>query len=239
MKKGETRTEEQLRNHYLVEKQLAEQLLSSSRSERSALYSRLYEELFSKVPDHPRLQRRDTVKARRRSVAARMRLLQGQFHPGLTFLEFAPGDCALAYEVCRHVGEVIAVDISDQRGDKQESPENFSLVVYDGYNLEIPDGSVDLLFSYQFLEHLHPEDVDLHFESAYRLLRPGGAYIFDTPHRYSGPHDISRHFSDVPEGLHLKEWTYREMLTLLKKSGLAVFILSGEEKPVKALSSMH
>jgi len=68
----------------------------------------------------------------------------------------------------------------------------------------------------QFIEHLHPDDVLLHFQLAHRLLRPGGKYIFATPHRFSGPHDISRLFSDVPQGFHLKEWTYRELAAVVK-----------------------
>jgi SAM-dependent methyltransferase len=90
------------------------------------------------------------------------------------------------------------------------------LVVYDGYHLDLPDHCADLLFSYQFIEHLHPDDVLLHFQLAHRLLRPGGKYIFATPHRFSGPHDISRLFSDVPQGFHLKEWTYRELAAVVK-----------------------
>ena len=30
-----------------------------------------------------------------------------------------------------------------------------------------------------------------------RVLRPGGRYVLETPHRHTGPHDVSAHFDDV------------------------------------------
>ena len=105
------RTEEQLRNPYDVEKELAQRLRDSTREERPALFGSLYEELFRRVPDHPRLVRRETAEDSRRSVEARMRLLRGFLEPDAAFLEFAPGDCRLAFEVCRHVKRVVAVDL--------------------------------------------------------------------------------------------------------------------------------
>jgi ubiquinone/menaquinone biosynthesis C-methylase UbiE len=153
-------------------------------------------------------------------VKSRMALLRG-FVDGIeNFVEIAPGDCRLAYEVCKSAKEVVGVDISDQSGDSDPlRPDNFRLIVYDGYTLDLPDNSADVAFSYQFLEHLHPEDVPLHFEMVHRILKSGGKYIFSTPHLFSGPHDVSRHFCDTPEAFHLKEWTYREIFPVIRKAG--------------------
>jgi len=213
------RSPERLRHHYEVEKELGDQMRRSTREQRTELFSKLYDELFERVPDHPRLVRRETPEESRRGVDARLAILRDHIGPDTTFLEFAPGDCRLAHEVCGRVKKVLGVDISDQRAEADVAPENFELVIYDGYHLEVEPGSVDVAFSYQFLEHLHPEDVPLHMEMAFRALKPGGCYIFDTPHAYSGPHDISRHFSPTPQGFHLKEWTYREMFATLRAAG--------------------
>lgn len=207
----DTRSIEQLRKHFEVERELASRLRKSTREERSELFKTLYSELFTRVPDHPRLVRRDTEKESRASVAAQMKLL-GDFIPETrVFLEFAPGDCRLSREMAAKVEKVIAIDISDQRAAAETWPPNFELVVYDGYNMPVPDASVDLAFSYQFLEHLHPDDVPQHLRQAASALKPGGAYVLSTPHRYSGPHDISRFFTDEPQGFHLKEWTFEEL----------------------------
>jgi SAM-dependent methyltransferase len=217
----DNRTIQQLRNHFEVERELAGRLRNSNREERTNLLATLYDELFERVPDHPRLVRRETPDKSSAAVAARLKILEPHLDCELRFMEFAAGDCRLAYKVCSRVGNVIAVDISDQRSPSDIVPDNFSLIIYDGYNLDVPDAAMDVVFSYQFLEHLHPEDVDAHFENAARVLKEGGLYVFDTPHRFSGPHDISRHFGNELECFHFQEWTYREMSELLNRHGFS------------------
>ncbi len=219
MNKTVRRTPEQIRNHFEVERELAARLRSSDRAERTALFATLYDELFERVPDHPRVTRRETPEESARGVEAQLRLLRDHLRQGDTFLEFAPGDCRLSYAVAPLVAKVIAADISDQRSPDDVPPANFKLRVYDGYALEVEAASVDVAFSYQFLEHLHPDDVPLHFDMVARMLKPGGRYIFDTPHRYSGPHDVSRFFGDELQCFHFQEWTFREMRALLKRHG--------------------
>ena len=40
-----------------------------------------------------------------------------------------------------------------------------------------------------------------------------------TPHKLTGPHDISRDFCENAEGFHLKEYTYKELRSLLRATG--------------------
>ncbi len=219
------RSYEQLLNHYLVEKELAERLKASNRENRKVIYSTMYEELFQKVPDHPRLTCRSSSDESAFWNNVKYLLVKKHINNNTVFLEFAPGDCQFAYKMAKIVREVLAVDILDQRSHKELVPDNFKLVVYDGFNLpEIGSGSVDIVFSFQLIEHLHPEDTGNHFELVHRILKPGGKYIFQTPHALSGPYDISKYFSDVAEGFHLKEWTYREIKSLVLKSGFSSFI---------------
>jgi SAM-dependent methyltransferase len=132
------------------------------------------------------------------------------------FVEFAPGDCRFAAEVVKHVKYGCGVDISDQRNPADKFPENFKLIVYDGYNLdEIESNSIDIVFSDQLIEHIHPDDTKLHFILIHRILKNGGKYVFRTPHSLTGPHDVSGYFSDEPECFHLKEWTYIELKSML------------------------
>lgn len=214
------RTPAQLRNHFLVEKELADRLRAATRAERPALYATLYQELFERVPDHPRLTRRDTESECLKAVNARLRFVEHLLTPETDFLEIAPGDCRFAFAVAARARKVFAADISDQSGTDRK-PANFELAIYDGCHLALPPASADLAFSYQFLEHIHPEEVPDHFRMVHDALRHGGRYVLDTPHRYSGPHDISRHFSNTPEGFHLKEWTHGELAQIAKKAGFS------------------
>jgi SAM-dependent methyltransferase len=212
-------TDEILVRQFEVEKDLGARLRASTREERMTLVGRLYTELFQRVPEHVRLTRRATPEDSERAVNARLRLLRPVLKSDTVMLEIAPGDCRLAAAAAKIAREVIAADISDQHDPNEQLPANLRLEIYDGYHLNVPDASVDVAFSYQFLEHLHPDDVDEHFKTIARILKPGGCYVFDTPHRYSGPHDIGALFGHELVCLHMQEWTYRDMRRLGVKHG--------------------
>ncbi|MGI9327631.1 MAG: class I SAM-dependent methyltransferase [Pseudomonadales bacterium] len=212
---------EQLYNHYLIEKELAQRLFNSDRSQRSAMYKSMYDELFQLVPDHPRLKRRSSIEQSEKANQNKLGMLKNQLGPDRTIVEFGAGDCQFCVSIASKFHKVIAVDISDQREPGTGKPINFELMLYDGNDLPIPSESVDVVFSDQLIEHLHPEDIASHFSTVLRILRPGGIYVLCTPHGMSGPHDISKYFSDVPEGFHLKEWTYVELFQTVKAFGFS------------------
>jgi hypothetical protein len=217
------RTPGQVVNHYLVEKEIADRLKRADREERKKIYSRMYDELFAKVPDHPRLIGiRDPA-----SLAVHNRkklaLVEPFVNRSTVFLEFAPGDCTFAYLVCERAHRVVGVDISSQAAKSGAIPDNFTFHIYDGCRLGLADDSADVAFSDQFIEHLHPDDVGPHFRLAKAMLRPGGSYILRTPHAFHGPFDISKYFSDTPQGFHLKEWTYMELGEHLRGAGFSAW----------------
>jgi len=212
------RSLEQIRNHYLVEKAIAERLKQADREERRLIYSTMYDDLFRQVPDHPRLVRREDDRLTSRVNKSKLAVVRKFIGKSTVFAEFASGDCRFATEVAKYVKLVYGIDISDQRSKTSVTPENFKLIVYDGYDLEeVEDNSIDIVFSDNLIEHFHPEDTKSHFELVHRILKEGGKYVFRTPHSFSGPHDISSYFSDEPEGFHLKEWTYIELKRMLKE----------------------
>ena len=215
------RAVEQILNHYHVEKEIADGLKRADRAERRRIYAGMYDELFARVTDHPRLPGVRDPASLAEHNRKKLALIERFINPETVFVEFAPGDCTFAYLVCGRVRSVIGVDISDQSAKAQVVPDNFRLRVYDGFSLDLQDACADVVFSDQFIEHLHPEDVDLHFQLVHRLLKPGGSYIFRTPHTFHGPFDISAYFSNVAEGFHLKEWTYGELRRGLREAGFS------------------
>lgn len=96
--------------------------------------------------------------------------------------------------------------------------DNISLIESCMPPYEIESETVDVAFTSHFIEHLHPEDAELHIEEMYRILKKGGKYICVTPNRHYGPFDSSRLLNlSTPKGLHLKEYTHEELYHLLKK----------------------
>jgi SAM-dependent methyltransferase len=218
----EGRSHEQVEHHYLVEKALADQLKNADRAGRRRIYETMYDELFRQVPDHPRLTRRHDEGQTWTANRGKLSLVRPFLKKTMVYAEFAPGDCRFSAEVAGHVKQVYGIDISDQRGPNSNSPENFELIVYDGYHLDrIAEGAIDIAFSDQLVEHFHPEDTETHFQNAHRILRDGWKYGFRTPHRFMGPCDVSQYFCDEAEGFHLKEWTLREIVPLLKRVGFS------------------
>ncbi|MBU6303358.1 MAG: class I SAM-dependent methyltransferase [Verrucomicrobia bacterium] len=224
----DSRSPDRIRHHYEVERELAARLRASNREERTVLFQTLYDELFRRVPDHPRLTRRESPEELRRKVTAALRLLKPHLGPEKTLVEFAPGDGALADAAAALCHRVIGIDISDQRANPAQSPANVEVIVYDGYHCPLPDACADVAFSCMFLEHLHPDDIQPHFELALRLLKPGGVYVAWTPHRFSGPHDVSRHFGDSLDCFHFQEWTVAGLKREMRKAGFGrVWIYRG------------
>jgi SAM-dependent methyltransferase len=211
---------EQVWRHYVVEKDIAQRLKDSDARQRKAILSTMYDELFAKVPDHPRLTRRVSAEMTGSANRAKEAFFARFLTADCVALEFAPGDCCFAEMMAPRVKKLFGLDISDQREQGRPWPENFELVIYDGQSVEgIDAGSIDVVYSDQLLEHLHPDDAAAHLRLVRSLLRPGGCYVIVTPHAVTGPWDVSRYFSDVPEGFHLKEWTYAELEGYLTDAG--------------------
>ncbi|MDQ2855487.1 MAG: class I SAM-dependent methyltransferase [Acidobacteriota bacterium] len=215
----ETRTFERVKDHYQIEKELAARLRAAPKEERRHLYTTVYDELFRRVPDHPQLQSKLDTRARRREVLERVRLLRKYLRPDVTYLEIGPGDCALAIEAARRVRKVFAVDVSREIVAGIRLLKNLELATSDGCSIPVPDGSIDIAYSDQLMEHLHPEDAAEQLANIYRALAPGATYLCITPNRWNGPHDVSRYFDEEATGFHLREYTVSELAQMFREIG--------------------
>jgi SAM-dependent methyltransferase len=215
------RTFDQIAQHYRVEKRLAKKLRNASPEDRQRMYSILYEELFRMVPHHPQLLRALSADNTYKSVSFQMRNIRPFLGKHCVFLELGAGDCALSIEVAKWVDTVYAVDITRKNIVQSRMPHNFKFVLSDGCSIPIEEKSVDIAYSYQLMEHLHPDDAAQQLRNVYKVLTPGGVYICDTPNRLSGPHDISGYFDRVATGFHLKEYTFSELSRLFTIVGFS------------------
>ena len=220
-RRGDLRSEDQLREHYVIERELADRLREASRAERRVLYSLVYAELLQRVPHHPlRTSARDAayVADRQRETERVLRFLERFISLRTRFLEVGAGDCTLALKVSDLAEHVVAVDVCDQVCGA-ERPCNFALVLSDGCSIPVPAGSIDVAFSNQMMEHLHPEDAREQLVNIFRSLAPGGTYVCITPNRLYGPRDVSGYFDPIATGLHLREYSAREIREMLLAVG--------------------
>jgi SAM-dependent methyltransferase len=216
------RSEDQLVEHYLVERELADRLRNAPKEERRRLYSHVYDELLRRVPHHPMLRpRRDSaaIDKRQRKVTQALAFLRRFLSKDRVLMEIGAGDCVMAIGACAEARRVYAVEVSEQITREILPPLNFELVLTDGYKLPLPDAVADVAFSDQLMEHLHPEDALDQLQEIYRCLAPGGTYVCVTPNRLYGPRDISEYFDEVATGLHLREYSARELRAIFLRAG--------------------
>jgi SAM-dependent methyltransferase len=214
-----TEVDEHIRQHYLLEKRLARRILMSSRESRTQVAIEAYNELFSSIPWHPLLH--DSEEKEQERLAGKRMFFEHLLGSRVDILDIGAGTAYWTrYMANKSSGRCVGIDISKEILIRRpDDPPNLELYIMDAVELDFSANSFDIAFSSQFIEHLHPDDVEHHFSSVYRVLKVNGVYAFDTPSRLNGPHDVSKHFDNVATGFHLKEWTYRELASHLKKAG--------------------
>lgn len=201
--------------HRELEERLTRELLASTPESRWQVFSAAYTELYESVPW---LNTSDDSKSPH-LTAAWLKLVSEQSD----VFEVGSGRAGLLRELVRRGHRCVATEITQERGSKHlAESEGLQWHITDGVHLASfePDEAFDVVISTQVVEHFHPDDLLTHLEHARRILRRGGVYLFDTPHRSSGPHDLSRVFEfDRAEFMHLKEYTYDELASALNTVG--------------------
>lgn len=143
------------------------------------------------------------------------------------------GDTGIIKEFKERIGSLIGVDVSKELLEKNMVVDQ--KIYADLEKIPMPDNSVDMIVSEFVLEHLeYPEKV---FKELYRILKPGGSFIFLTPNRYnpvmmmSGilPHFIHDWFRDrilkKGEETHKTFYranSYKRVVELLVNAGFTV-----------------
>jgi SAM-dependent methyltransferase len=192
--------------------------MTASRVERRSLYGEVYDELYAAYPGLDGAEDSSVSAARLR---AQLAIVKPFVRRGSDVAEIGSGSGQLAEALAGLGASVTALDVSARGSSAEVSGGGVRWVRYDGLELPLPSASQDAIVSLQTVEHLHPEDAAFLVSEARRCLRPEGVFVCTTPHRLLGPHDVSRHFTTRAEGLHLHEYTVRELHSGLLAIGFA------------------
>lgn len=211
------RPPERIRAHYVLERQLTERLLSAPVSELPVAYESAYKALFDALPDHPQHTADRASDSLR--IKTQLGYLRGVVGDRDVFAEIGCGDAAVSLALSPHATQTIGIDVTDALAGHGPFPENFRFIKTNGVALNLPDQSVDVVYSNQLMEHLVPSQAQAQLLEIFRVLRPGGRYMCITPSAATGPHDISCYFDYQPTGLHLREYDYRSLVPLMKAAG--------------------
>jgi SAM-dependent methyltransferase len=219
---GPVQTAAELREHYEIERELADRLRNAvTREERRRLYGEVYRELHERLAHHPLVLQTQDALAQSVAAAPQVRLLRTFVSSKSDFCEIGAGDSAVARALAPYVRSSLALDVTDAFLTGPNTDGNFAFRVFDGFDPGLAPGSVDVAYSRDVAEHLHPDDLIEQTAAIARMLRPGGIYLCVSPNRLSGPHDVSRRFDDFPTGLHLREYTASELAVAMRRSGFS------------------
>ena len=104
--------------------------------------------------------------------------------PGDRILEIGCGIGTVVAELARQGYEAMGTDISQvaiEYGRAKYS--NVRLEVQPAEELPYPDGTFDVVLSFDLFEHI--ARIDRHVGEVQRVLKPGGHYLFETPNKLS------------------------------------------------------
>lgn len=106
---------------------------------------------------------------------------------GKTVLDFGCGNGAQTLAFTQHGCRIVAADISYKNLQTlsgvvtRESISTILPVLYDGSHLPLGDNTIDLLLSFEVLEHVRSESAVLH--EINRVMRPGAEAVISVPNR--------------------------------------------------------
>ena len=227
---------ERRREHWLVEQRLAQELLASSPENRLDVTRKVYNDLFELVPWHDaNVADEDEEDAYEEHW---FQMYGPLTRPEDVLLDIGCGRGGLVNRFSWAVDRAIGLDASDAMVEIANKGRrgNVEFVVGDLLSPPLPPKSVNFVVSRQLMEHLHPDDVPGHLRAVSELLRPGGRFLIETPSRLTGPWDISRGFTDVASGFHLREYTNGEMGRMLRDAGFRR--VRGPAVPARLLARM-
>lgn len=169
------------------------------------------------------------------SFSPELMQLMVPFVRGKTVLDFGCGYGYATFDLALYAERVVAVDESkpmidnlrervEEKGITKIVP--LSLGEDTDHSLHEWAGQLDVVYSNDVVEHLHPDDMREHLSLVTRLLKPRGLYICITPNRITGPHDVSAHFLPYharAEGAHIREYSHRELRDVFRANGFVRF----------------
>ncbi len=207
------------RRLYVLEKQLAGRILASRPEDRRRVAREVYAELYREAPWESQIAIGDA--RHEAGVQWNLDILNPWIPDQSVILDIGCGTGDVLLALAPRSKQCTGVDMTLAVIPTENQFPNLTFRESDILELDFPDHTFDWVLSVHVLEHLHPDDVEGHFQDVCRILRPGGAFFIETPNRLTGPHDFSRDFDPVATGLHLKEWTHRDLAEKLLANGFS------------------
>lgn len=122
------------------------------------------------------------------------------------------GSCIMAERASRVYGLDINAETIEAAKTKYQEYQNINFLTGSIARIPLPDYSVDIIVSFETIEHVDPSIQDDFLEEIYRVLKPEGCLIMSTPNKeiYSDKYNYHNEF-------HIKEFYKEEFENFLKR----------------------
>mgnify|MGYP001245400214 CR=1 FL=1 len=159
------------------------QVFDSPTPETASEYRRLVESTHSSPPYHirPILKQLERIQERTGKPPSAIKILDHGCGGGGTLMYLA----AFGYSDVHGVDIGGHMDKIDRTVRAITSADKPRVSVYDGYTLPFSDGSVDLIFSQQVMEHVEDRFIESYIDEEVRILSGDGIVYHQIPHRWT------------------------------------------------------
>jgi len=146
-------------------------------------------------------------------------------------LEIGCGTGYGADYLSRFASNIVAVDVSKKcviYCNNRYKKEKLAFLNSSGLSIPLKDGSVDVIFSFQVIEHIESKKVTDYLDEVKRVLKEGGVFIASTPNKKLRLLPFQKPWN--PE--HKKEYDYKEFKKTLNDvfKEVKVYGLKGSEE---------
>jgi SAM-dependent methyltransferase len=104
--------------------------------------------------------------------------------PSWHVLEIGCGPGRILAPMATHFHRVVGIDFSldmvQYARHRLRSYSNVEVIQNDGCTIPLPDTSIDFVYSVIAFQHMNLNTITAYFREAYRILRPGGLFRFQT-----------------------------------------------------------
>ncbi len=222
MKNAEKRLSEWRERYYRVERDYARRIVLSPKNsvERERLFQDGYNAIARIIDDY------DPAAGETGYTDVAVAVIRRRVRRGGHVLDIGCSSASLLYELAVLGYEITGIDVSNEsiekarkrlsRVSKSESVSQSEVMSYN------PGDVFDCIVMDNVIEHIHPDTIRDVMKKCHSMLREEGCVLIITPHRFSGPHDISKYFLPLgakAEGFHLREFSFADLHTDLIESG--------------------
>lgn len=203
------------KRHYELEKKYAQAILNApSKEAREAITAQAYDEINALVNEY----KDGGIRGHNNST---FRLITKLVAKNDRVLDYGCGGGELVKQLNDNGYNAYGFDVSNAMIETAKSQTNMDKKFMAGGLDKITD-KYDLIVMDNVIEHIASDEIQEVLLKLKNILQDNGRLLIITPHRFSGPHDISGHFLKLGSkalGLHLNEFDLHQLASKVKECG--------------------